>query len=208
MTQTKVYYLPSLTDNDFKEIADALKDGAVAVLPTDTVYGVAVCAGKNGAEDKLDKAKNNPGGKPPQVLCTFEQAVALAEVDDNFNKVSTLWPGALTIVAKSSKEGKKLLAGSPTIGLRVPADDFIIKIMEHLSSPLFASSANMHAAPVNETEADILKTFSGILDIIVLNGPIKTRPSAVVDLSADEAKIIRSGDLSESALKKLLIKPQ
>jgi L-threonylcarbamoyladenylate synthase len=190
---------------DTQAIVEALKNGAGAILPTDTVYGVALSAAAPGAAQKLNKIKNNPEIKPPQILCTVKQAVSLAVIDDSFKKVSALWPGALTIVAKSSPAGAALHNGYPTVGLRVPADEFILNILEALGSPLFASSANVHGAPVCETEKEVLREFEGKVDIIVLRGDIKTQPSAVVDLSKEDPRVIRSGFLSEEALKKLII---
>ena len=183
---------------DPQEIAAALKNGAAAVLPTDTVYGLCVLAAQE-AKDKLDKIKNNPPGKPPQVLCTYDMALTLAENTPAFLKAAALWPGPLTLIAKSSPQGA-LLTGD-TIGLRVPADDFILQIIKLLGAPLFASSANMHGAQVCESEADVLKYFAQTADIIVLKGDIKTKPSALVDISGTQIKVLREGALS---LKRLL----
>jgi len=176
---------------DVKEIAAALKNGAAAVLPTDTVYGL--CAA---APDKINEIKNNPPGKPTQVLCNMEQAFKLATPSAKFTAAAKLWPGALTIVAKSA-------GGADTIGLRVPADDFILSLISLLDAPLFASSANMHGAPVCEDETAVKEAFANAADIIVLRGNIKTAPSAVIDVTGPKVHIIRPGALSGSALKQL-----
>lgn len=203
--KTKIYNLNALPKMDYLRIINDLKEGAVAVLPTDTVYGVTVCASNAGALDKLNAVKHNPSDKPAQVLCTLEQAANLAAADDKFNAVANkFWPGALTVVAKSSAAGAQILSGCPTIGLRVPDSVFMLGIMEALQSPLLASSANMHTAPVCATEKEILEVFDGVLDIIVLNGNISTKPSAVIDLSSQGIKVIRSGALDIREIEKLV----
>lgn len=206
---TEIYKLNNLSDENRLKIIKALKQGACAVLPTDTVYGVTVCADSPSALDKLNKIKNNPPQKPAQVLCTLPQAFELAQADAKFTAVAQkFWPGALTLVGRSSAKGAAFLDGSPTIGLRVPDTVFVLGIMEVLQSPLLASSANMHADPVCSNEEEILKVFDGRVDIIVLNGNINTKPSAVIDLSAGGVKVIRSGDLDSAEIEKLVSKYQ
>ncbi len=204
---TEIFKLNGLPLRDHLHIIKVLKEGACAVLPTDTVYGVTVCADYPAALDKLNKIKNNPSDKPAQVLCTFPQAFELAQPDAKFTAAAQkFWPGALTLVGRSSAKGAAFLNGSPTIGLRVPDNVFVLGIMEVLQSPLLASSANMHSDPVCSNEEEILKVFDGRVDIIVLNGDINTRPSAVIDVSAEGVKVIRSGDLDAAEIEKLLSK--
>ena len=193
--KAKIY---NFADIDINCIAAALKIGAAAVLPTDTVYGL--CAA---APEKINKIKNNPPGKPPQVLCTIAQAFKLAAPSPQFTAAAKLWPGALTLIAAVSPEGRKLMGGEGTIGLRVPDDEFILSLIQKIKAPLFASSANIHGAPVCETEAAVKEVFETAADIIVLRGDIKTAPSAVIDFSGPQAKIIRPGALSENVLKQL-----
>ena len=204
---TQIFKLNQLAEADRSRIIKSLQQGACAVLPTDTVYGVTVCASCAAALDKLNKIKNNPADKPAQVLCTFPQAFKLAAPDENFTAVAQkFWPGALTLVGRSSPKGAAFLNGSPTIGLRVPDMDFVLGLMESLQSPLLASSANMHTDPVCTNEEEIIKVFDGRVDIIVLNGNINARPSAVIDLSAGGVKVIRSGDLDAAEIEKLVSK--
>lgn len=204
---TEIFKLKDLCEAERSHIIKSLKQGACAVLPTDTVYGVTVCADSPAALDKLNKIKNNPADKPAQVLCTLPQAFELARADAAFTAVAQkFWPGALTLVGRSSPKGAAFLNGSPTIGLRVPNSAFALGIMEALQSPLLASSANMHADPVCADEEEILKVFNGRVDIIILNGNINTRPSAVIDLSAGAVKVIRSGDLNSAEIENLVSK--
>ena len=188
---------------DIKEIAAAMKAGAAAVLPTDTVYGLCVCAAAAGAQaalDKLNKIKNNPSDKPPQILCSIGQAFRLAAPSESFTAAAKLWPGALTIVAKASPSGRALMGGADTIGLRAPDDDFVLSLINLLGAPLFASSANMHGDPVCETEAAVKRVFENKVDIIVPRGDIKTAPSAVIDLSGPKPRVIRAGVMEAELL--------
>ncbi|MDR1124287.1 MAG: Sua5/YciO/YrdC/YwlC family protein [Elusimicrobiota bacterium] len=191
--KTKIYNRAALGPADTRAIAAAFKAGAAAVLPTDTVYGLCAACGAAGALDKLHKIKNNPADKPPQILCSSEQALRLVVPTEVFLRAARLWPGALTIVAAVSPEAKVILGGAATVGLRVPADDFILNVIELCGGPLFATSANMHGAPVCRTPPEVTEVFDGRADIIVLGGEIKNPPSAVIDACGAEIKVIRQG---------------
>lgn len=216
----KIYYYNRLTQSDILDIAAALTRGKIAVLPTDTVYGLTVCALRKDALKKLNFAKENPSAKPPQLLATLKQAYVFAQggsvAEDNgaadvlfARAAESFWPGACTIVAKTSARGKALLKALPsslkkTVGLRVPKDKFVLNILELIKSPLFASSANLHGKEVCVNEGEILKTFQTRADIIVLKGRLKGRPSTVIDVSAGAPHILRAGVLAEKEIKKRL----
>jgi L-threonylcarbamoyladenylate synthase len=193
---TKIYDFAAMNAADIRTVAAALEARAAVVLPTDTVYGLCAACNARGALDKLNKIKNNPADKPPQILCTREQALRLASHTDSFSRAARMWPSALTVVVSASSEAKELFGGAATVGLRVPADDFIINVIELCGGPLFATSANMHGAPVCQTPREVMNIFDGRADIIVLRGEIKNLPSAVVDARGAEIKVIRQGACS------------
>jgi len=152
--------------------------------------------------DKLNQIKNNPPGKPAQILCTKKQAFELAQSSKSFDNAAALWPGALTLIAKSSAAGAAL--SGATVGLRVPASDFILKLLEMLSAPLFASSANMHDAPPCQTPQQVQEAFEGRVEIIVLGGIIESAASAVVDLTGAAPIVVRPGNLGKKVLESII----
>jgi L-threonylcarbamoyladenylate synthase len=193
--KAKIYNFFSLSQKDIDYIARKLKAGAAAILPTDTVYGLLVCALAKNSLQKINKIKNNPSAKLPQVLCTKDMSFSLSSGGKTFEKITKLWPGALTVISKSSSEGAKLLNGAGSIGLRVPADDFILDLISKTGAPFFASSANMHGNPVCCSEEDICEIFGELVDIIVLKGSIKQQSSTIIDLTANPPVILRKGIL-------------
>ncbi|MDR0645503.1 MAG: Sua5/YciO/YrdC/YwlC family protein [Elusimicrobiota bacterium] len=198
--KAKIFEFNSLTSDNIEFIADALESGSVAVLPTDSVYGLVVCSSAKNALNKLNQIKNNPSGKLPQVLCDKETAYALVCANANFDKIAKLWPSALTVIAKTSSQGAKLLGGSNTIGLRVPDDDLILSLIKKIGRPFFASSANKHGEPVCSDRTAISNVFKNTADIIVLKDSIGTKSSAIIDISAFTPVVIRGGFLAEKAL--------
>ena len=189
----------------FEEICSLLRQGKCVVLPTDTTYGLIAWTKATNALTSLNKAKDNPQDKLPQVLCTFEQALKLAYFDEKALKAAkTFWPGALTLILKSTPLAKTFLPGN-TIGLRVPKDDLLLKLAETLDFGLFASSANKHGQGYNADLEQIKKVFAP-QKIAVIEGLSKDQASIVVDMTKGEPLFLRQGHISESEFKKVVSK--
>ena len=188
----------------FEEICSLLEQGNCIVLPTDTTYGLVCLAKEKSFLEKLNLAKANPSEKLPQVLCTFEQALKLAYFDERaLCAAKTFWPGALTLILKSTPLAKSFLP-SETIGLRVPNDNLLLKIMETLGFGLFASSANKHGQGYTNNLDNIKQTFAG-QNIAVIEGICKGNASSVVDLTKENMVFLRQGQIAEQEFKKAVL---
>ncbi len=195
MTETKIFDLKTFSKTDMAFLAEALLSGKTAVIPTDTVYGVVVCARREYLV-KLNEVKGNPPEKPAQILCSKEQAPSLALPCAALDAAMAIWPKPLTAILPASREGK-ILSGLNTVGLRVPAGAFMAELFDNIAMPLYASSANMHSLPTLEREEDILDIFVGKADIIIKGGFLKAASSCVADLSVSPPRIIREGGLGD-----------
>ena len=187
----------------FEEICAILKQGKCVVLPTDTTYGLVAWTGAKYALENLNIAKGNPKEKLPQVLCTFEQALKYADFDDRALKAAkTFWPGALTLVLKSTPLTKSFLP-SETIGLRVPDNDLLLKIMQKLGSGLFASSANKHGQGYS-SEFKLIQEIFALQNIAVIEGVSSGQSSSLVDMTKEEPVFLREGKITKEYFKKVV----
>ena len=187
----------------FEEIRTLLRQGKCLVLPTDTTYGLVAWTGAKKALENLNIAKGNPQAKPPQVLCTFEQALKYADFNDKALKAAkTFWPGALTLVLNSTELSKSFLP-IETIGLRVPNNDLLLKIMQELGDGLFASSANRHGQGYTPDLNLITQVFSK-QNIAVIEGLSKGQSSSVVDMTKEDPIFLREGEISKEYFKKIV----
>jgi len=188
----------------FEEICTLLKQGNCVVLPTDTTYGLVCLAKEKSSLEKLNLAKANPAEKLPQVLCTLEQAFNFAYFDERAKKAAkTFWPGALTLILKSTPLAKSFLP-TETIGLRVPNDNLLLKIMTTLGFGLFASSANKHGQGYNNDLNIIRQTFAP-QNIAVIEGACKENASSVIDLTKKDIVFLRQGQITEQEFKKAVL---
>src|SRR5580700_1405613 len=87
------------------EAVAALRNGELAVIPTDTVYGLAADAFSPAAVAALQAARGGTRGAPPTVLVgSVRTAAALTESLGAFGQdlIDEFWPGALTLVFRAS----------------------------------------------------------------------------------------------------------
>jgi L-threonylcarbamoyladenylate synthase len=178
------------------EAAKALRDGEVALVPTETVVGlVAVESGLH----RIQEIKGRDPGKPIALLCASpEEAFALAaSVPQLARKLASLyWPGPLTLVLDRP--------GGGTIGVRVPADSTVRAVLAAYGGPLYATSANRSGEPAPKGLEEVDPEVSEAVDLIVEGEPGSGEASAVVDLSGGRVRLLRATEeLSEEKLIRL-----
>lgn len=183
-----------------RQIAGRLKNGATAVCPTDTVYGLICDVANKKAVEKIFKIKKRPKGKP---ISIFVNGLNMAEKfsvigPENKKILKKIWPGAVTVLLKPKKNIPGVVSlGKNTIGLRIPKDKFIIALVNKLGSPLAETSANISGLKASTNIKEVLKQFEERKyqpDIVLDAGNIKpSLPSTVIDLTGKKIKVLRIG---------------
>jgi len=157
------------------EAARLLLGGAVVVIPTDTLYGLAALPDRT---DALFEIKGRDRSVPIAVLVAdLGQADELVVFNPDERRLAERhWPGALTIVA-TARDGPGLDIGGDghTLGVRCPADARLRALLARVG-PLAVTSANRTGAPAL-TDAAAIATLTGpalIVDDGELLGPAST----------------------------------
>lgn len=187
-----------LTKKDSAQIVEILNRGGVVAFPTDTVYGLAVRYDLKEAILKMKEAKQRPETKPfPMMVSSKAQIERVAITDARSQKLIDQWmPGALTLVFKKRPEIDELVTnGFPTIGIRMPDDDFVLEIINRVGVPLLVPSANLSGQPSCTTSEEVLKQLDGRIDAVVLGESGASTASTVCDTTGDELKILRQGPI-------------
>ncbi|MGE3836225.1 MAG: L-threonylcarbamoyladenylate synthase [Acidimicrobiia bacterium] len=179
---------------------EALRAGLVVLLPTDTVYGLAVDPTRPGATARLFAVKARPTEVALPVLAADAgQALGLAgPVSPVAGRLAgELWPGGLTLVV-ARRAGLGLDLGGPddlTIGLRVPDDDLVRHLAAEVG-PLATTSANRHGRSTPATAAEVLDQLGPAaagLGAVLDGGPRSGLASTVVSCVGDGAVVLREG---------------
>jgi L-threonylcarbamoyladenylate synthase len=174
----------------------ALRAGEVVVVPTDTVYGIAVDPARPGATDRLFAIKERPTDVAlPMLAAEVDQAFSLAvDVPAVAHQLAeAFWPGGLTLVVPR-RPGLGFDLGGPddaTIGLRVP-DHEVPRALAAAVGPIATTSANLHGRPTPETAAEVAAELSGI-GVVLDGGRCAGAPSTVVVCTGDHARVVREG---------------
>jgi L-threonylcarbamoyladenylate synthase len=179
---------------NIKEIVAALKNGAVLVLPTDTVYGLICDAGNEKAVDKIFEIKKRDKSKPlPVFVGGIKMAEEYAIINAEQNKfLEKNWPGAVTVVLEGKKGLSSLVYKNDTIALRQPDYKLIIDIIKLFDKPLAQTSANISGEQATTKIKEILKQFDREDVLIIDNGDLpENKPSKIVDLTEGEARVVR-----------------
>ena len=185
----------------------ALANGMPVILPTDTVYGVAVDPGRPGATARLFAVKERPTDVPlPVLVADAEQAFSLvADVPPLAARLAeACWPGGLTIVLPR-RPGLGWDLGGPddaTIGVRVP-DHEIPRRLAREVGPLATTSANRHGRPTPETAAEAAAELGDGVAVVVDGGRCTGAPSTVVIIDGAGLRVVREGRVSRAELDRL-----
>lgn len=174
---------------------DILRSGGVVLLPTDTVYGVAVDPTIPGATQRLFDLKGRGRDIPIAVLVAdAEQAWSIARrpVSPHVRALAAShWPGALTLIVERDPAWPADLGDDTrTVGLRCP-DAPLVRDLCKAVGPLATSSANRHGAPTPTTAAEAAAATNP--DFVVDGGPLEGTASTVVDCTVDPPRVVRQG---------------
>ncbi len=193
--------------NQIQKAVEVLKAGGIILLPTETVYGIAVDASNNSAMEKIYKLKAREALKPLQIMVKdIERAKKLAVFNDGAEKLAKkFWPGALTIILKYKKDAglAKFNKVDDTIGLRIPDHKVALEILEAFGKPLAVSSANISGQEPAIEHDKAAYSLNGI-DLLIDGGISKVGVSSTVVSLVDGIKILREGSISEDYIMLIL----
>ncbi|MBW3555962.1 MAG: threonylcarbamoyl-AMP synthase [Actinobacteria bacterium] len=196
--------LPASSPPAISQAVGALRAGQAVVIPTDTVYGLAVAASVAGATARLFVAKERPPDAALAVLVA-DHSQALRLADDlppaAQRLVERWWPGPLTVVVRrSAASGSFELGGDgSTIGLRCPDHD-LVRDLAHQVGPLVTTSANRHRQPTPATAQAVADALAGKVELVIDGGRCDGAPSTVVDCTGAEPRPLREGRIPWSEI--------
>jgi len=191
-----------------RKAKQALAKGKLAVVPTDTVYGLAADAFNPAAVQALLDAKGRGRQSPPPVLIpNVDSLYALAEsVSERALKLAEkFWPGPLTIVVRAQPSLQWDLGETKgTVALRVPNNKIALALLAE-TGPLAVSSANLTAQTAATSAAQAFE-YLGENVAVYLDGGASDigEPSTILDLTGEKVLIIRAGAIKREDLLEIL----
>jgi len=186
--------------NTLQEVVTSLKDGGIAIVPTDTIYGIVCSAQNKKAVNKLYKIKQRDLDKPCIILVTNIEQIKSFRVDiSDFKKdfMNKYWPGSLSIIMPcDTKKYEYLHRGIGSIAFRMIGKKSrnLYKIINEVG-PILAPSANPQGSPPATCENKARKYFGDSVDAYLAGGTRKGLASTLVDYTSTTPKVLRQGKI-------------
>ena len=190
------------------QAAQALVDGELVVLPTETVYGLGARADDDAAVAKIYAAKGRPPDHPliVHVLDAADAAFFAAQLPPVARRLmDAFWPGPLTvIVPRAAGLAAAAAGGQATIGLRCPAHPVARALLAAARGlgvrGVAAPSANRFGRVSPTLAAHVVDEFEA--DLLILDGDACELgiESSIVDCSRVRPVLLRPGVLTLTAL--------
>ncbi|MHB9287513.1 L-threonylcarbamoyladenylate synthase [Halobacteriales archaeon Cl-PHB] len=180
------------------EAADAIRQGDLVVYPTETVYGLGADALDADAVAAVFAAKGRDRSKPVSMAVpSVDAALEYVDADERTAAfMEAFLPGPVTVLVDPAVDLPEVLtAGEPKVGVRVPAHDGALALLERVS-PVTATSANVSGRPsacsVTALDVEIREAAVVVLD----GGQTPGGGSTVVDVAG--GGIVRRGHQADA----------
>ena len=190
------------------EAVNALLDGQILGLPTETVYGLGADATNESAVAQVFKAKNRPRFDPLIVHVPTLAAVRdIAELSEAAEQLFLAFsPGPLTVVLPKKNTIPDLVtSGHSTVAVRIPAHPVMLEVLHSSGLYIAAPSANPFGFASPTTAQHVLDQLGNLISGVVDGGPCSVGiESTIVDMSSGVPKVLRLGGMALEQLEGVL----
>ncbi|MBN2464125.1 threonylcarbamoyl-AMP synthase [candidate division WOR-3 bacterium] len=192
---------PSYSPESIRQAARVLRDGGVAVFPTETVYGIGADIRCEEAVRRVYALKDRELLQPLMAHCAspVQMLEYVADVPQWVQPLmSRFWPGPLALIFRSTDRIPSVATGGGrTIGIRMVGHAVARDLLEELGAPIAGTSANLHGQPATSRFAGISPALLERVDVALDSGLCgKEAPSTVLDVTARPPRIVRVGAVS------------
>ncbi len=183
------------------QVVSELKKGELVIIPTDTVYAVACDLKNKKALNELAKWKDSKLSKTNiSIICSDMSQVSeyVRQLDrGTFRLLKHHLPGPYTFIMDATNEVSKLFDSSKKeIGIRIPDNDIVLKLVEALGNPLAVTSLHDNEDEITDYFVDpaaIYERYDDEVAVIIDGGQGNLEASTIVNCVDGEIEIIRQG---------------
>ena len=191
-------------------VVKALRAGKVALLPTDTVYGLVALATSKEAVEKIFEIKSRPKNFNLPIMVSKPDDLYDLGLDVNESAMSLLHspfiPGAVTLILGFREDAARpdWLEGRDEVAVRIPDHQFLLSVISE-TGPLLVTSANKHRSQINMgVIAEILDDLDEQPDIVIDAGILSDTSSTILNCRYADIKVEREGRISFNEIIKYL----
>lgn len=183
-----------------QQVVDILNKQGVIIYPTDTVYALACAIDQKSAFEKICRIRNVQPAKAKFSLL-FEDLSQVAQYTiqtstPQYRLLKRHLPGPFTFILRAGSQlPPHLRTSRKTLGIRIPDHNVSTALVKALGKPLITTSLHSEDEILEyfTDPEEIHDKFGKLVDVVIDAGPGTFEPSTVVDLTGDEAIVIRQG---------------
>lgn len=166
------------------KLVDTIKNGGLAIVPCDTIYGFVGTVPVT--EQRIHKIKGRDEGKPfLQLIGSVEELIQHTGITPD-EKLLPYWPGPLTLILPFPENS--------TTAFRVPANPFLADLLAGVKQPLYSTSVNRSGKPALSEIHNIIEEFEQEVDLIIDGGSLAgAKPSTILDVTSRPYTVLRPG---------------
>lgn len=186
-----------MTGAVIQQAAEAIEQGRVVGVPTDTVYGVGADPWNEDAVESLYHLKGRPEHKPIGLLAaSVDQVAEIADLGPGETLARAHWPGALTLVVAPRVVIPDWVGSAVmrTVGIRVPDHDLLRSLLER-TGPLAVTSANRSGEPEALDDRAARALFGDEVAVYLPGRCPGGTASTVVDVTGGSLVVLREGPI-------------
>lgn len=177
----------SLTD---PALAPLINNGAIGVIPTDTVYGLVGKAESEPAIARMYSLKSRERQPGTTIGASINQLEALGFPRSSLLLAEKYWPDAISVEMSAQNLPKYLSVGQKVMAARIPNDIDLISLLAQ-TGPLMTTSANSPKSPTSTTIKMAMDYFGDSLDFYVDGGDLSNRPpSTIIGIKPDNSIVV------------------
>ncbi len=196
------------TNENIKIVIEKLLNGDVVIFPTDTVFGIGCIATNTKSIEKIYKLKGREKTKSLLLnvanITTIKKYAKVSLRDKML--IQKFMPGALSLIlnVKDNTLLSHYVIKNSKIGIRIPNNKILLKILKKIKVPLISTSCNLSGNPACTTATEAEKIFGKKIIILDTNENLSGQSSTIIDTTSKEISYIREGIIKFNDIKKII----
>jgi len=184
------------TKNESARLISVIKSGGIAVMPTDTIYGICGSAMNRRTVEKIYRLRRRDNKKPMIILIGAISDLEMFNIRpaaSDRKHLARFWPGKVSVVFKTGlKKIAYLHRGTNSLAFRMPRPRALRALLAK-TGPIVAPSANIQGREPAHSVRAAKKYFGDKVDFYFDKGIIKSPPSTLIMLREGKPLTLRKG---------------
>lgn len=187
-----------------EDLINILMSGKIAIIPTDTTYGIVGDATNDETVKKIFQVKRRDLSKAMPILVSDKEMLKryVTNISALEQKIIDKYtPGKLSILLSKNDKVSKYVSPNPYVAIRIPDNKFLKELLTKLDRPIVATSANISGIDVISSLDELEIALRNEIDYIYDGGKLTTIPSTLIKIEKEKITILREGEIANKIKK-------